>query len=56
MTAREWYGEGNVPEGIEDLEYVSDYMVDVFVFKGKFDAAELNNDPTYGLILLTKVF
>ena len=48
MTAREWYGEGNVPEGIEDLEYVSDYMVDVFVFKGNYDAVVLNNDPTYG--------
>ena len=48
MTAREWYGEGNVPEGIEDLEYVSDYMVDVFVFKGLYDATVLNNDPTYG--------
>ena len=48
MTAREWYGEGNVPEGIDDLDYVSDYMVDVLVFKGKFDAAALNNDPTYG--------
>jgi hypothetical protein len=23
-------------------------MVDVFVFKGKFDAQVLNNDPTYG--------
>lgn len=48
LTAREWYGEANIPEGIESAEYVSDYMVDVFVFKGKFDAAELNNDPTYG--------
>ena len=48
MTAREWYGEGNVPEGIEDLDYVSDYMVDVFVYKGLYDDAILNNDPTYG--------
>ena len=48
MTAREWYGEGNVPDGIEDLEYVSDYMVDVFVFKGSYDSAILQNDPTYG--------
>jgi len=48
MTAREWYGEANIPEGIDALEYVSDYMVDVFIFKGKFDAFELNNDPTYG--------
>ena len=36
VTAREWYGEGNVPEGITDLEYVSDYMVDVLIFKGTF--------------------
>ena len=48
MTAREWYGEGNIPDSIDDLDYVSDYMVDVLVFKGKFNAAELNNDPTYG--------
>jgi hypothetical protein len=54
MTAREWYGEGNVPDGIEDLEYVSDYMVDVFVFKGSFDAAILNNDPTYGSFFNSK--
>ena len=48
MTAREWYGEANIPEGVGADEYVSDYLVDVFVFKGKFDPAELNNDPTYG--------
>jgi len=54
MTAREWYGEGNVPEGIEDLDYVSDYMVDVFVFKGSFDASILQNDPTYGAFFTEK--
>ncbi|MDB9800928.1 hypothetical protein OAB94_00965 [Flavobacteriaceae bacterium] len=48
VTAREWYGEGNVPEGITDLEYVSDYMVDVLIFKGTFNANDLNNDPVYG--------
>lgn len=48
LTAREWFGESNVPEGVEADEYVSDYLVDVFVFKGAFDATELNNDPNYG--------
>lgn len=48
LTAREWYGTGNVPEGIDELDYVSDYMVDVWVFKGLFDAQALNNDPTFG--------
>jgi hypothetical protein len=48
VTAREWYGEGNVPEGIDDLDYISDYMIDVYVYKGRFVTSELNNDPTYG--------
>ena len=48
VTAREWYGEGNAPEGVDDLDYISDYMVDVYVFKGRFVTSELNNDPTYG--------
>jgi hypothetical protein len=54
VTARNWYGEGNIPEGIESDEYVSDYLVDVFVFKGKFDAQALNNDPTYGEFFTSK--
>lgn len=54
VTAREWYGETNIPEGIEADEYVSDYMVDVFVFKGKFDAQALNNDPLYGEFFTSK--
>lgn len=48
VTAREWYGEGNVPEGVDDMSYVSDYMVDVLIFKGLYDAQVLNNDPVYG--------
>ena len=54
VTAREWYGEGNIPEGIDALEYVSDYMVDVLVYKGNFDAPTLNNDPVYGQYFDTK--
>lgn len=48
VTAREWYGEGNTPAGIDELDYISDYMIDVYVFKGRFVTSELNNDPTYG--------
>jgi len=48
ITAREWYGEGNQPEGVDPLDYISEYMVDVLVFKGRFEASELNNDPVYG--------
>ena len=48
ITAREWYGEGEVPAYLNDFDYVSDYMVDVFVFKGEFDPAVMQSDPVYG--------
>jgi hypothetical protein len=48
IPAREWYGEGNVPEFMHDFDYVSDYMVDVFVFKGNFSPDAASVDPVYG--------
>lgn len=48
MTAREWYGEGNVPSYLNELDRMSDFMLDVFVFKGEFNADALKNDPIYG--------
>jgi hypothetical protein len=48
VTAREWYGEGNVPAYLDNKDLMSDYMIDVFVFKGKFDAAAMDTDPVYG--------
>lgn len=47
LTAREWYGQGNVPEYLNDFDKMSDFMMDVFVFKGEFDAATMANDPIY---------
>jgi hypothetical protein len=47
LTAREWYGVGNVPEYLNDFDKMSDFMIDVFVFKGEFDAATMVNDPIY---------
>ena len=47
LTAREWYGVGNVPEYLNDFDKLSDFMIDVFVFKGEFDAAAMINDPIY---------
>ena len=48
ITARDWYGQDNVPDGIDEFDFISDYMVDIFVFKGKLDAAALDLDPVYG--------
>ena len=47
LTAREWYGVGNVPEYLNDFDKMSDFMIDVFVFKGEFEAATMINDPIY---------
>jgi len=47
LTAREWYGVGNVPEYLNDFDRISDFMVDVFVFKGEFDSSIMVNDPIY---------
>lgn len=48
VTAREWYGEGNVPAFMNDFDYVSDFMIDVFVFKGEFYPSNMDTDPIYG--------
>jgi len=52
-TARDWYGQGNVPEYLNDFDRMSDYMMDVFVFKGEFDAASMANDPIYSKFFTT---
>lgn len=48
VTAREWYGEGNIPDGIGEFDFISDYMVDVLLYQGKFQASEMDLDPVYG--------
>ena len=48
MTAREWYGAGEVPAFMNDFDYISDFMIDVFVFKGEFNPADMDTDPVYG--------
>lgn len=47
MSAEEWYGTGNVPEYLDGKDRMSDYMLDIFVFKGEFNAATMANDPIY---------
>jgi hypothetical protein len=48
LTAEEWYGTGNVPAYLNPKDYMGDYMVDVMIFKGKYDAATLATDPVFG--------
>jgi len=48
VTAEEWYGNGNVPTYLHDKDYLSDFMIDVFVFKGTFTPSLLDTDPVFG--------
>lgn len=49
VTAREWYGQEELPDFIDPLDYMSDYMVDVYVFKGDFtNYQKLSTDPILG--------
>lgn len=47
VTAQEWYGKGNVPTYLHDTSYMSDFMVDVYVFAGNWggDFDEEHGEP-----------
>lgn len=48
ITAREFYGAGNVPAFLQEFDYLSDYFVEVIVVEGDWeDAHKFVNDPTY---------
>jgi hypothetical protein len=49
VLAKEWFGAGNVPAFMSEFDYISDYMIDVFVVAGDFsNYAQLAIDPIYG--------
>jgi len=48
ITAREFYGSGNVPDFIKEFDYISDYFLDVIVVEGDWTNYEtLSIDPLY---------
>lgn len=51
ITAQEWYGNDVdvIPEFINPIDYISDYMIEVIVLKGDFtNFNNLKNDLVYG--------
>lgn len=49
VTAKEWYGVGNVPDFMAENDYIEDYFIDVIVFEGDFTNYEaLAIDPVFG--------
>lgn len=48
ITARDFYGVGNIPEFVREFDYISDYFIDVIVVEGDWtDYDNLSIDPEY---------
>ena len=49
ISAKDWYGEGNVPEFMDEQDYINDYAVNTQIIKGDFsDYQKLSIDPLFG--------
>jgi hypothetical protein len=49
VLAKEWYGTGNVPTFMSENDFISDYLIDIFVLEGDFsDYNALRLDPIFG--------
>jgi hypothetical protein len=48
VTAKEWYGVGNVPAYVDENDYISDYFVTVTILQGDFtNYQRLATDPVF---------
>ena len=48
VTARDWFGAGNVPSFIKEFDYISDYFVNIDIVSGDWtDYATLSVDPNF---------
>ena len=48
ITAREYFGNGNVPDYIKDYDYISDYFIDVIIVNGDWTNYDnLSIDPYF---------
>jgi hypothetical protein len=48
LTAREWYGAGNVPEFIHEFDFLEDYFIEIIAVEGNWTNYNgLSEDPVY---------
>jgi hypothetical protein len=48
VTARDWFGAGNVPAFVREFDYISEYFVDIDIVSGDWTNFEtLSTDPTF---------
>jgi len=49
ILAKDWFSVGQIPEFINENDYISDYLIDLIVVEGDFsDYTSLSIDPIYG--------
>lgn len=49
VSAKEWYGLGNIPEFMHEHDYIKDFMVDVIIIEGDWtNYQKLAIDPMFG--------
>ena len=50
ITARDWFGVGNVPSYIDEWDFISDYFVEVIIIQGNWtNYTQLSVDPIYNI-------
>ena len=48
VTARDWFGAGNVPSFIREFDYISDYFINIDIISGNWtDYDTLSSDPNF---------
>lgn len=48
VTAREWYGAGNVPDFIYEFDFIEDYFIELIAVEGNWtDYKTLSEDPVF---------
>jgi len=48
VTARDWFGAGNVPSFVRDFDYISDYFINIDIVSGDWtDYSTLSVDPIF---------
>jgi hypothetical protein len=54
LTARDFYGAGNVPDYVKEFDFISDYFIDVIAIEGDWtDYQTLAIDPVYSVYFNT---
>lgn len=55
VTARDWFGQGNIPAYVKEFDFISDYFINIDIVAGDWtDLETLSVDPTYSTYFSSK--